>query len=77
MCIKVLDRDVAEAVSALVMALVKVKVPKKDYPHFIAALEAMSDAVAGMTPDMEVMVDKKDAAGAFDHIKKMPRKRKK
>lgn len=68
LCMKILDPEVAEAVSALLMALVKAKVPKNQHAALMKAVEGLSGAVLGMVPDIEGMVDSKAAAGAFEGL---------
>jgi transcriptional regulator with XRE-family HTH domain len=67
-CMEALDREVAEALSALVMAMVKAKLPKSKYPGFIKALDALSETMVGFGPEFEVLVENKATEGAFDHL---------
>jgi len=67
---QVLDREVAEAVSALVMALVKAKLPKTKYTTFVKVLDSLSETMVGFTPDIEAYMDKKEKEGVFDELEK-------
>ena len=69
-CMQVLDREVAEAVSALVMALVKAKLPKTKYTTFVKVLDSLSETMVGFTPDIEAYMDKKEKEGVFDELEK-------
>lgn len=68
LCIQALDREVAEAVSALLMVLVKAKLPKNQHTALMKTMEGISRTVAGMVPDIDAMVDNATAAGAFHEL---------
>lgn len=69
-CMQALDREVAEAVSALVMALVKAKLSKTQYTDFLMVLDTLSKTMVGFTPELETMMDNKIAAGDFHDLEK-------
>lgn len=74
----VMDPEVSEAVSALIVAMIKKLIPKKDYTAFMEAVDDAASTVAGLSSDIEALMDQKQQAGVFDHlIPKKARKSKK
>lgn len=56
-CLGALDREVREHISAMVMALVKAKLNKRDYQELTKLFDLVSQSIPQMMPDLEKIAD--------------------
>ena len=56
-CLSALDREVRESISAMVMALVKAKLNKRDYQELTKAISFIGQSVPQMMPGIEKVAD--------------------
>lgn len=56
-CLMALDREVRESISAMVMAMVKAKLNKRDYQELIKAIGLVGQSIPQMMPDLEKVAD--------------------
>ena len=58
-CLMVLDRETREAVSALLMVMVKAKLSKRQYQGFLLAMTEMAKVIPELEKDVEEIANKK------------------
>ena len=58
MCLTILDREVQESISALLMSLVKAKLNTRDYQKFLEEAGLMSQILPGLIPRAEKIAEK-------------------
>ena len=68
LCLSVVDREVREKFSELLMSLVKQKLSKKQYGAFVAMVNTFDLTMSGITPDLEKVFDNLDKEGRFDQL---------
>jgi transcriptional regulator with XRE-family HTH domain len=56
-CLMVLDREVRERVSALLIALVRAKKTREEFAQFLEAMNTVEDYVAMLRPNIDAAVD--------------------
>jgi transcriptional regulator with XRE-family HTH domain len=65
-CIMVLDRDIREKMSELLMSLVKQKLNKKEYADFLEAMNMINTSMPDITSGAESLVDTLIDEGKLD-----------